>query len=347
MAMEILHDVPLGQFSTMRLGGLAKSLVHVSSRQDLIDAISYAKENRLQIIMVGAGSNIIWRDEGFNGLVLVNELMGYEVLENNGSEYSIKVGAGEQWESVVERSVAAEASGIEALSLIPGTTGATPIQNVGAYGQDVSKVITNIEIYDTNDDKFKILDHEQCGFSYRKSVFNTTKKGKYFILSIDFKLNKSQMQPPFYDSLQKYLTENKITDYSPKSIRESVIKIRSAVLPDPKIVANSGSFFANPIVDAQTFQKIQSNYPNIQYWPTNNSMYKLAAGWLCEHAELKGYQDPETGMGTWPNHALVFVNQNAKHTSDLLAFKQKIIKIVQDKYGVTLVQEPELLPVQN
>jgi UDP-N-acetylmuramate dehydrogenase len=342
--MKIMHDVPLGQYSTMRLGGLASSLVHCSTNDDLIEAIKYAEDNNLEIIMVGGGSNIIWSDEGFSGLIIVNKFPGFEVKTNTNSEYTVRVGAGETWDSVVERTVADGASGIEALSLIPGTTGATPIQNVGAYGQDVSKVIESVEVYDIAEKVFKILGCEQCGFAYRKSIFNTSEKGKYFILAVNFKLNKGEMKPPFYDSLQKYLTKNHVTDFSPKSIRQSVINIRSAVLPDPAKVANCGSFFANPIVDSETFKRILESYPNLQYWPTSNSMYKLAAGWLCEQAQLKGYKDSETGMGTWRDHALVFVNETAKHTSDLLAFKQKIIKIIQDKYGVTLLQEPELLP---
>jgi UDP-N-acetylmuramate dehydrogenase len=345
--MTILHNVPLGQYSTMRLGGLAGSLVHCSTNNDLIEAVKYAEENNLEIIMIGGGSNVIWSDEGFDGLVIINEFPGFEVKTNTDFEYTLRVGAGEGWDSVVARTVADGASGIEALSLIPGTTGATPIQNVGAYGQDVSKVIESVEVYDITEKTFRTLDREQCGFTYRKSIFNTSEKGKYFILAVNFRLSKSEMKPPFYDSLEKYLTENNVTDFSPKSIRQSVINIRSAVLPDPSKVANCGSFFANPIVDKETFNRIIESYPNLQYWPTNNSMYKLAAGWLCEQAQLKGFKDSETGMRTWQNHALVFVNETARHTSDLLTFKQKIIKIIQEKYGVTLVQEPELLPHHN
>ncbi len=345
--MEIKHDVPLGQYSTMRLGGRANSLVHVSTNDDLVKAAKYAENNKLEIIMIGGGSNIIWRDEGFDGLVIVNEFPGYDIKIDTDSEYVVRVGSGEQWDTVVERTVDDGATGLEALSLIPGTTGATPLQNVGAYGQDVSKVIQSVDVYDIANKEFKTLSNEDCRFSYRKSIFNTSEKGKYFILAVVFRLNKGSMKPPFYDSLQKYLTEKHISDFSPKSIRQSVINIRSAILPNPEIVANCGSFFANPIVDSETFSRIKNLYPNLQYWPADNSMYKLAAGWLCEQAQLKDYNDEETGMSTWHSHALVFVNKTAKHTSDLLAFKQKIIKIVQDKYGVTLVQEPELLPATN
>ncbi|HUY53034.1 MAG TPA: UDP-N-acetylmuramate dehydrogenase [Candidatus Dormibacteraeota bacterium] len=343
--MKIMHDIPLGQYSTMRLGGVASSLVSVSTNEDLVKAVQYAEDNKLEIIMVGAGSNIVWRDEGFRGLVVVNRFPGYEVKTKSDFTYTVRVGSGEPWDTVVKQTVDDGASGLEALSLIPGTTGATPIQNVGAYGQDVSKVIESVEVYDIVNKKFKTLDNKQCGFGYRKSIFNTSEKGKYFILAVIFKLNRSSMKPPFYDSLQQYLTDNQITDFSPKSIRQAVINIRSAILPDPQKVANCGSFFANPIVDEQTLNRILKSYPNLQYWRINNSTYKLAAGWLCEQAQLKGYSDSKTGMSTWRNHALVLVNETAKHTSDLLAFKQKIIKIVQDKYGVTLLQEPELLPI--
>jgi UDP-N-acetylmuramate dehydrogenase len=342
--MKIMHEVPLALYSTMRLGGKANYLVHVRGKEELLDALDWADRRELSVLMIGSGSNIIWRDEGFNGLVVVNEFPGYEVTNEDDKDYFIRVGAGENWDGVVARSVADNASGIEALSLIPGTAGATPVQNVGAYGQEISQTLDSVEAYDRETRNFIILSNKECGFNYRSSIFNTTAKGRYFITYLNFHLYRTHMQPPFYSSLQDYLSQRNITNYSPQNIRKAVYEIRTSKLPDPAKIANNGSFFANPVIDQDAFNELAARYPDIKHWPTNDGKYKLSAAWLIEKAGFKDMHDHETGMATWFSQPLILVNESAKTTNDLMIFKKKIVDIVQEIFNVTLSQEPELLP---
>lgn len=342
--MKIMHDVPLALYSTMRLGGKANSVVHVRTKEELLEALTWAKKDDLAIVMIGLGSNIVWSDEGFKGLIIVNEFPGYEVTLDDDENYYISVGAGENWDSVVEHTVADKASGIEALSLIPGSTGATPVQNVGAYGQEISETLFSLEAYDNTKKSFVILSNKDCGFSYRSSIFKEAQKGRYFITSLNLRLSKTHLKLPLYQSLQDYLNENDITDHSPYTIRKAVIAIRSSKLPDPALVANNGSFFANPIIDNDAFAKLKLVHPTIKHWPVGESKQKLAAAWLIEKSGFKDIHDRTTGMATWPTQPLILVNEKAKTTADLLEFKKKIIDSVKENFGVTLIQEPEFLP---
>ncbi len=338
--MNIQQDVPLSLHSTMRLGGPAKYLAEVSQPAQIPELIAWAKEKSLPVIMIGDGSNIVWKDGGFPGLVLVDKLKGFSVEGE-----TVEIAGGENWDEAVKLSVEAGLSGLEFLSLIPGTAGATPVQNVGAYGQEISKVLVSVHAYDAQDNDFVILGPEDCGFGYRTSRFKTVDKGRFFITGITLKLAKDDPQPPFYDSLQKYLDDQQITEYTPGAIRAAVIAIRSSKLPDPAKVANNGSFFANPIITKQVFEDLQVQYPGLVSWETDDGQAKISAAWLVEQAGFGNMSDSETGMGTWPLQALVLVNQHAKSTADLLKYKQKIVDKVKDMFGITLEQEPELLGV--
>lgn len=328
----------------MRLGGNAAYAVDIQSRDDLMQAVVWARQHSLPIIMVGSGSNIVWRDEGFNGLLLVNKIMGYEARAESETDYYLTLGAGENWDSIVARTVTAGLTGIESLSLIPGTVGATPVQNVGAYGQEISQTLVSIEAYDTQTDKLINIPAPDCAFGYRTSRFKTTDHGRFLISGILLHLMRGQMQPPFYPALQKYLDEHNIHDYSPQSIRAAVVDIRQAKLPDPAQIGNNGSFFANPIIVHENLVPLLESYSNLVYWQQDDGRAKLSAAWLVEQAGFKDFHDTETGMATWPSQSLVLINEHAKNTADLLKFKQKIIDTVQQKFGITLEQEPELLP---
>jgi UDP-N-acetylmuramate dehydrogenase len=341
--MDIAHNVSLAEHSTMHLGGSAQHLVEVSDRNQVKEALSWAAGQGLPVIMIGGGSNIIWNDSGFAGLVIVNKILHYETYEEDATNIYLTIGAGEPWDSVVERSVTAGLTGIEALSLIPGTAGATPIQNVGAYGQEISETLTTIEAYDTQTQGFVTIPISECGFSYRSSRFKTTDKGRFFITGITLHLRKGNPLPPFYSSVQEYFETRSITDYTPGAVREAVIAIRTAKLPDPALVNNCGSFFGNPIVSDWEFAQINENYETIPHWPIDNQTVKLSAAWLIEQAGFKDVHDQATGMATWPKQPLVLINEHAKSTADLLAFKQKIVDAVQAKFNVTLEQEPELI----
>jgi UDP-N-acetylmuramate dehydrogenase len=342
--MNILENVSLKLYSTMRLGGTASYLTTVKTRSELEKAADWAEGRQLPMMVIGIGSNIVWRDEGFKGLVVVNRIPGFKRVAENEHSITLMIGAGKSWDKAVAESVALGLSGIEALSLIPGTTGATPVQNVGAYGQEIADTLEFVEAYDRFEKQWVVLLRDQCGFGYRTSRFKTVDKGRFLIASITIKLSKHPMLPPFYDSLQQYFVKHNIKSHSPANIRKAVIAIRTSKLPDPEKVANNGSFFANPIVDKPTYKRIRASHMDVKAWETHDGRYKIAAGWLVEKAGFKGVQDRETGMATWKDQALVLVNEKAQRTSDLLSFRQKIIDKVQEMFGVVLDQEPELLP---
>lgn len=342
--MNMQQNVPLSNYSTMRLGGIAAFLTDITSRIELEEALAWANEHNLPVIMIGGGSNIIWKDEGFPGLVLVNKIMRFEE-QIDGEDYYLTVGAGENWDEVVARTTAKGITGLEALSLIPGTAGATPVQNVGAYGQEIANVLVSVEAYDTQTGTFVNIPGFECNFSYRNSRFKSTDRGRFFITAITLHLRQGNPQPPFYQALERFLTDNNITTYTPQTIRDAVIAIRRSKLPDPVEVANNGSFFANPLIDEGTFAQLQADNPDVPHWPTADGRIKIPAAWLLEHAGFKDFHDPETGMGTWPAQPLVLVNEEAKKTTQLIAFRQRIIETVQQKFGITLEQEPEILPV--
>lgn len=348
--MYILENVPLSAYSTMRLGGVAAYLTEITDRLDVAKAIEWAEERNLPAIMIGGGSNIIWRDEGFPGLVMVNKIMRTETLQADDETLYFTAGGGEIWDSVVQQVTDQGYSGIEFLSAIPGTCGGAPIQNIGAYGHELAESLMTVEAYDRQAKTLVNLRASECDFGYRTSRFKTTDRGRFFITAITLRVTKTAPRRPFYHSLESYLDEHNITDVTPGAIRQAVIAIRAEKLPDPSVVANTGSFFANPVVSEKQFKEIIANHPKLESWPTKcfwelpDGRYKLAAGALLEYLGFKGATDPETGMGTWPNQALVMINQSAQNTAQLLTFKQKIVDTVQQNFGITLEQEPELLP---
>lgn len=342
--MNPLHKVSLRNYSTMHLGGEAEYLMEVTDRSELVEALAWANQEQLPVIMIGGGSNIVWRDEGFSGLVLVNKMMRYEDFNEDGVNHYITIGAGEEWDSVVERTVDVGLTGIEALSLIPGSAGAIPVQNVGAYGQEIANTLVTVEAYDVTTRSFITIPGLDCAFGYRTSRFKTTDKQRFYITAITVHLLRGNPEPPFYPALERYFAEHNIAEVTPAVMRRAVIDIRSHKLPDPARIANNGSFFSNPIVDEGTLAQLTADYGDIPHWQLGPDRIKLAAAWLVERAGLKDYHDPETGMATWATQPLVLVNEHAKSTADLLKFKQRVVEAVKNRFGVTLEQEPELLP---
>lgn len=339
-----MKDVDLSKYSTMRLGGKAKFLANIKDRSDIPNYLDWAKERKLPVKVIGGGSNIIWSDKGFKGLVLVNKISGVKFTKLSAEETFLTVGAGEDWDAVVKKSVDKGLHGIEALSLIPGTAGATPVQNVGAYGQEVADSLESIEAYDTQLGQFINITNSDCNFGYRNSRFKSADKDRFIISSVTFSLSLEDPKPPFYPSLQKYIDTLKITKFTPKIIRELVIAVRRSKLPDPRKVANNGSFFANPIVSNTTYYRIKNNYKDerIPAWKVQTG-YKLSAAWLIEQSGFHDKHDKITGMATWHKQPLVLVNEKAKSTRDLIKFRDQIQTKVFNEFGVSLEQEPELI----
>lgn len=339
--MHTDSNVPLSTLTTMRLGGPAHQVVRVTSETELKAIYSSQIHSREPFFVLGGGSNVIARDEGFQGTIVLNRIAGFEILDENENGATIRIGAGEHWDTVVEKCCQLDLSGIEAMSAIPGTAGATPVQNVGAYGQEIADTLIELTALDTETGEFTTLRKDQCGFSYRNSIFKDPASRHHIITSITLRLRRQPMRPPFYGSLQSYLEQHEITDYSPASIRQAVSDIRAYKLPDPSVIANTGSFFKNPIVPAAQAERLAKDYSDLPSFPMSDGRVKLAAGWLIEKAGLKGAADH--GMKTYEHNALVLVNESAHSYKDLSSFREKIVSTVREKFGITLEQEPETL----
>lgn len=342
--MRILKNVPLKLYSTMRLGGTADFMTEVRSKAGLEAAEAWAEERQLPVRIIGSGSNIIWRDEGFKGLLILNRIRGFKKLAEDDTTATYQIGAGEDWDMIVDQLVGLGLQGVECLSLIPGTAGATPIQNVGAYGQDIAQTLVELEAFDRMEKSFVTLRNSDCAFGYRTSRFKSTDNGRFLISSITLRLHKEAPRPPFYDALQLYLDKQKLYEPSLKQVRDAVIAIRSQKLPDPAKIPNSGSYFGNPFIDKAHFMRLKKRYKDIKAWEINKTTYKVSAAWLIEKTGFKNKLDPETGMTTWMNQPLVLVNKGAKTTQALLDFQDKITQRVYELFEIQLEREPELLP---
>lgn len=343
--MNPQQNVSLAAYSTMGLGGAAAYLLEVHDRMVVAEAYTWARSRSLPVMMIGGGSNIIWSDEGFPGLVLVNRIERFEKNEEDKDNVYVTMGGGENWDACVQKCVEAGLTGIEALSLIPGTAGGTPVQNVGAYGQEISDTLVSVEAFDTKTESFINLMAADCDFGYRTSRFKKADHGRFFITSLTLNLTRDNPMAPFYASVQAYFDSHNIKDYTPANLRQAVVAIRTAKLPDPTIVHNTGSFFANPIIDKPALTRLQETYNSVPYWETDkDDKVKISGAWLIEQVGLKDVHDETTGMATWPTQPLVLVNEHAESTADLLAFKQKIVDAVESRFGIRLEQEPELLP---
>ena len=333
--MIIRENVKISSLTTMRLGGEARYVIEVETEDDVPEAYAFASEHQLPVYVLGLGSNIIGRDKGFNGVILVNRIkgMGIDSEEADGM-IDLWANSGELLDDFVTYSTQMGFSGIEALSAVPGTVGAAPVQNVGAYGQDISQTLVLVRAYDTLLEEYVELPEADLDLSYRHSIFNSGDTvGRYFITKIVVRLKRGSLKPPFYNSLQKYLDDHNITEYSPETIRKAVRAVREAKLPDPEELASSGSFFKN--VYLKTDEEIaRAEAAGIPVWDGG----KIPSGWLIENAGLKG--KVFHGMRVSDKASLVLINENARNYADLAAARQEIIDIVKDKFGFTLEQEP-------
>ena len=332
--MNIRENVPISTLTTMRLGGAARYVIDIDKVEDLSQAYAFAKEKNLPVYVLGSGSNIIGRDGGFNGVILVCKLTGMGILrEEKDDVVQLYSYSGEMLDDFVTYGTEMGYSGMEALSAIPGTVGAAPVQNVGAYGQDISQSLVEVEVFDTKTGEIKTLPKDQLELSYRHSIFNHGELvGRYFITKVVVELHKGHLTPPFYNSLQAYIDEHSIIDFSPDSIRQCVRAVRESKLPDPELIASSGSFFKNVYLSPE--EAAGAEAAGIPVWDGG----KVPSGWLIEHAGLKGQEFH--GMRVSDKAALVLINESAKSYADLAAARAEIIKIVKDKFGFTLEQEP-------
>lgn len=336
--MEIHTNIPLKNYTTMRLGGNARFMTEVHTPEQVAEVYRNAKSQQLPVFILGGGSNLIVHDEGFNGLVIRNRIPGFEVIDDQASDVTIRIGAGENWDNVVKRTVDMNLTGIEAMSAIPGTAGAAPVQNVGAYGQEIADTLVSLDAYDSEANRFVSLQNEDCGFSYRHSIFRGDAAGRYVITSITVKLYKAAPQPPFYKAIEDYFSAHSITLFTPQVIRDAVVAIRADKLPDPATTPNTGSFFKNAIIEDWQLTDLRKEYPDIPTYDMPDGTFKVPTGWLIEQTGLKG--TTLHGMRVHDKNALVLINESATSYKDLAAARDEVIGAVRDKFRISIVQEP-------
>lgn len=336
--MDVMTNISLKQYTTMKLGGEARYMATADSASDVVSLYRNARKENLPIFVLGGGSNVITHDEVFEGIVLLNKIKGFEVISETDETTDVKIGAGEVWDEVVEKAIGLRLQGIEAMSGIPGTAGAAPVQNVGAYGQEIADTLISLEAYDSKTDTIVTISADECDFSYRNSIFRDKEKGRYCILNITLQLNKAEPKPPYYASLQKYIDENDIREVNLSVIRVAVLNIRSEKLPDPAELPSAGSFFKNALVEKWKLEELQKEYSDIPNYAMSGGRYKIPTGWLIDKAGLRGYRSH--GMRVYEKNALVLVNDSATGYDDLAAIREEIVQIVFDKFGIKIEQEP-------
>jgi UDP-N-acetylmuramate dehydrogenase len=336
--MNISTDISLKQYTTMQVGGSARFLTEATTAEEIPQIYHDAQSRQLPVFVLGGGSNVIAKDEGFEGVVLLNRIKGFEAVSEDEQSVTLKIGAGEVWDEVVARTVDMGLSGIEAMSAIPGTAGAAPVQNVGAYGQEIADTLVEVEAYDSATDAMVVLPAEVCHFSYRHSIFRGSQMGRYCITAITIRLSRRAPQPPFYAGLQRYLDEHHITDYTPAAIRQAVIAIRHDKLPDPTVTPNSGSFFKNAMVSQETLDAIRQAHPDVPNYAMPDGTYKIPTGWLIDQAGFRGKE--LHNMKIHDKNALVLTNPHAATYHDLECARQAIIQAVYDQFHVHIEQEP-------
>lgn len=324
----------------MRIGGNADRVVNVTSEEELQQAYKNSKELEQPIYIIGDGSNLIVHDEGFAGVIIRIKIMGIDIIDENQETTTVNSGAGETWDVFVKQMVERNLSGIETMSGIPGTVGAAPVQNIGAYGQELADTFVSLRAYDTQSDDFVTLKKEDCGFAYRHSIFRGEQAERYIITHVTLALSKQPPQPPFYDALQQHLAQQQINiaNVTVQIIRDAVIAIRSNKLPDPNQLPNAGSFFKNPIVPLQLGETLKASYPDIPIYPVDGMRVKIPAGWLIQSCALKGRI--LHGIKVHDGNAVVLVNHSAQGYTDLAAARKKITDSVYQKFKITLEQEP-------
>jgi len=338
--MDIIKDFNLKQHNTFGVEARAALCTVIRSLDDIQNVISENRSLEKILYPIGGGSNILLTDD-LDFWVLINEMRGIEVVEENDHEVVLNVKSGENWHQFVLYCLAQKWYGLENLSLIPGLVGASPIQNIGAYGVEVKDFIESVNYIDLESGEELSLSNSEMNFAYRNSIFKNELKGKIFITSVQFKLHKSPKVNVKYKALTDEIDRRKITDPSPKDVSDAVIAVRRSKLPDPAEIGNSGSFFKNPVVDRSVLEKIHEIHPDVPFYPAEDNRVKLAAGWLIEKAGWKGFREGD--IGVHEKQALVLVNYGKGRGEDLKQLSQRIIDDIQDKFDVLLEREVNVL----
>jgi UDP-N-acetylmuramate dehydrogenase len=351
--LNIQENIALAPLTTFRVGGPARYLIEACSESDIREALAFAAEKHLPLFILGGGSNLVVSDDGWPGLVLKIALKGIE-FEFQGEDAVFHARAGENWDDFVAYTVERNCAGVECLSGIPGTVGGTPVQNVGAYGQEVSQTISAVRVLEIATGKVSEFSKEQCGFSYRSSIFNQHAAGKYIVLEVTFRLKQNGLPTLKYADLQKFFAVEQKTP-SLRQVRDAVRQIRQSkamlLVRGDEDCRSAGSFFKNPIVSAEEAtrieQRAQQRTPGrvVPRYPMEDGRLKLAAAWLVEQAGChKGYSRGPVGVSR--KHSLAIVNRGDATAQDIIALKNEIQQKVLDVWGVRLQLEPVFVGFQ-
>lgn len=338
--IKIESNKSLKPFNTFGIEVFCDYFTTINSIGDFLELIKNPVYVSSQKLIIGGGSNILFTKD-FKGIVIKNQVKGKEIVKQNDTTVQVKIGAGENWHEFVMWCIDNGFCGLENLSLIPGCVGASPMQNIGAYGVEIKELFKELEAYDILTGEKRIFTNEECGFGYRESVFKNKYKNKYIITSVNYELKKNPKVNVSYGAISSELEKEGIKDPTIKNVSDVVIKIRRSKLPDPAEMGNAGSFFKNPEVNAETYQRLKDKFPDLVAYPLANGNFKLAAGWLIEQAGLKGYEI--NGAAVHQKQALVLVNKNNCKGEDVYNLSTYVLKTVADKFGVNLEREVNIM----
>ncbi len=334
--MIVQKDVQLKSYNTFGIEATAKYFVEVSSIEQLKEILQNPDYQSTERLILGGGSNMLLTKD-FDGLVIKMSIKGMEVVKETEENIWIKAGAGVVWHDLVMHCVAQNYAGIENLSLIPGTVGAAPMQNIGAYGIEIKEVFEELEALEIETGEIRTFDKATCNFGYRESIFKHEAKGKYIILNVTFKLSKKPTFHVEYGAIKDTLAEMGISEMSIKAISDAVIHIRQSKLPNPAEIGNAGSFFKNPEIPNTQFEALKAQFPTIPSYPVNKNTTKVPAGWLIEQAGWKGQRFGNVGVHA--KQALVLVNYGGGKGEEIKDLSQKIQASVKEKFGIQLSAE--------
>lgn len=344
--MKILENYDLKKLNTFGVSARAKFFVEIKNENEVMELFNSTEFRNNEKLFLGGGSNILFV-KNFDGIVILNKLKGLEITEDNDEYVLVKINSGENWHDIVLFSVLNNYWGIENLALIPGTVGAAPVQNIGAYGVELKDVLIYVEAININTGEKKIFENKDCEFDYRDSVFKTKFKEQYFILSITLKLSKIEKKNINYGVLKEYIEKNNINITKSKDISDVVESIRKSKLPDPSILGNAGSFFKNVFVNEDELKKLLLKYPNMPYFEEKQDggnasvLLKIPAGWLIEQAGWKGKKIGNVGVHD--KQALVIVNYGGATGEEIKKLSDMIIESIWSLFGLKLVREVNLI----
>jgi UDP-N-acetylmuramate dehydrogenase len=347
--LEIRKLVPLGPYTTLGVGGPAHLFCEVVTEDELLEAIRFARENSLKIFVLGGGSNLLVGDSGFDGLVIHISIKGQTKSVTDGNWTRYEVAAGVDWNSFVLETCEQGIGGVACLSGIPGSVGGTPVQNVGAYGQEVSDTIEQVRALDLDTEIFVALTREQCGFGYRRSIFNSTHRGRYIVTQVSFRFDRRAKPNLTYADLRRHFGEA-ATEPTAMDVYDAVRFIRHQkgmlIVEGEADCRSAGSFFKNPVVTEEVFASIAAALgapaEEIPHWPSGEGLVKLPAAWLLERAGFpKGFTMGSAGISS--RHTLALINRGGATATEIVALRNRIQQRVQQQFGILLEQEPVML----